>query len=298
VSRAGRRALAACAAICAAQGLLLGALPAAAVVPAADRIAKATATANSASSRDQALQLDLTLRVADREPIGTGQLVTHPSGLARLELRDAAGRIERHLRVVTEHSASRNGEELETPRDFLPPLSFLQVDSADTLQQALTDYGLDASAAALAPCGKSICFVIGDPRRVPPPPPEPEETGADNRKKDATAPALPAFDFDAGSPDRVHPSLWVDSRSFEIVRMEGVGGARVDFGQAVDFDGVRFPGSITIHEPEREPVRFDILGITVVNAPAASFRRNWLLTPPQPGEETAPGAPAAQKAAR
>ena len=114
------------------------ALPVAAFVPKADRIAKATANANRAAARSQALQLDITLRVADREPIGSGKLVTHPTGLARLELRDAADRTERHLLLGTEHSASRNGRTLDRPRAFLPPLFFLQVDSPATLEQALS----------------------------------------------------------------------------------------------------------------------------------------------------------------
>ena len=147
--------MSACLDRCSTAGLALGfailvaGLSATAFVPVAHRIAEAMAVANSASGRAHALQLDITLRVADREPIGTGKLLTHPHGLARLELRDAAGRVERHIRVVAEHAASRRGREVEVPRAFLPPLSFLQVDSSDTLLQALSDYGLDAGAAAL-----------------------------------------------------------------------------------------------------------------------------------------------------
>ncbi len=277
---------------------LLAAAVSHALVPAAERIAKAMANANEASSRDQALQLELTLRVADREPIGTGKLITHPSGLARLELRDASGRVERHLRVVTDHTASRGGRELEEPRAFLPPLSFLQADSSDVLLQALSDYGLDPNAAALAPCGGSICYVLGDPKRVAPAPAESDlakEVGLPAGSSGAsTAAKVPATAGEAADP--VIPGLWVDSRSFEIVRMQGLDGAVVDFGPVVDFSGVRFPGSITIYEPEREPIRFDIQSIVPVNAPAAGFRRAWLLTPPESGEEGAlpPTAPAAR----
>lgn len=253
--------------------LAIAAAPAAgAFIPEARRIARATTRANVADSRTQALQLDLTLRVADREPIGTGTLISHPHGLARLELRDAAGRVERHLRVVRDHTASRGGREIERPRAFLPPLSFLQVDSADTLEQAFADFGLDVDAAALAPCDESICYVLGDPSRVGPPgePPRPDPSQP-----------LHSDELRAEMDLTPRPTVWIDARSFEIVRMVSAGGMVVRFGPLVDFGGVRFPGSITIEEPGREIVRFDILGVTAVNAPAAGFSRSWLLTPPE-----------------
>ena len=280
--------------------VLLLALPATGVVPRADRIARAAAEANRTSGRDQALQLDLTLRVADREPIGTGKLVTHPTGLARLELRDAAGRTERHLLLGTEHSASRGGSELDEPRAFLPPLFLLQVDSPATFEQALADYGLDLSAAALAPCGTRICYVLGDPARVPPPLPG-EESGEEDEDGEEIAAVFgqeeeedtPDFFFDETMRDPVPPpTLWVDSRTFEIVRIESRSGVAVEFGPTADYGGVRFPDAITIHEPEREPVRFDILGVTAVNAPAAGFTRVWLLTPAGDAQEASPKAPA------
>jgi hypothetical protein len=271
-----------------------------AVVPSAERIAKATVAANKASSRTQALQLELTLRVAGREPIGVGNLVTHPHGLARLELRDAAGRIERHLRLTTEHTASRGGSQVDKPREFLPPLSFLQLDSPDLLQEAFAQYGLDVQAAALAPCGESICYVLGDSSRVPPPlPPTKEELERQARIDAAGRPRgwkpyeptpKPEPRPEPDDPDEASekvtpagPSVWVDSRSFEIVRMEEPGGPVVRFGPIVDFEGVRFPDSIMIEEPGFEPVRLDILGVKAVNAPAAGFSYDWLLAPqPEP----------------
>jgi hypothetical protein len=284
---------------------LLG-VPASAFVPEAERIARAAAKANEAASRSQALQLDLTLRVAGREPIGSGKLVTHPTGLARLELRDAAGRVERHLLIGTDHDASRNGEELERPRAFLPPLFLLQVDSPATFQQALLDFGLDLDSAALAPCGKSVCYVLGDPSRVAPPPPTPEELAEMEAKAEAMGTPLLErklpepkdevvleIEEAPDAPARPAPSLWVDTRTFEIIRIESRGGIIVEFGPLVAFGEVRFPDSITIQEPEREPIRFDILAVTPVNASAAGFQRAWLMTPPEPepepGQEFPPG---------
>ncbi len=273
-------------------------------VPRADRIARATARANAAAGRSEALQIDLTLRVVGRDPIGTGTLVTHPNGLARLELRDAADRVERHLLLGTEHLASRNGEELERPRDFLPPLFFLQVDSPATLRQALSDHGFDVDAVALEPCGTSVCYVIGDPSRVAPPAPD-DEGQADGgaavpRSPGPPIPPPPDQDFRLAS--NPVPTLWIESTSYEIVRIESATGVVVDFGPLVAFGAVRFPDSITIHEPDRQPIRFDILGVTPVNAPAAGFKRAWLQTPaagdPMGDAAGSARAPAAPSGAR
>ncbi len=288
---------------------LLAVSPVQAFVPQAERIANATTTANDAAARTQALQLDLTLRVAEREPIGTGKLVTHPTGLARLELRDARGRIERHLLLGTEHTASSNGDELDRPRAFLPPLFFLQVGSPATLQQALADYGLDVEAAALAPCGKRICYVLGDPSRVAPPPPPTQEELAELRgaAEEAGEPWPPepeeAIVEPRGGPPDVPagpvPAIWVDAQSFEIRRIDSRNGVTVNFGPVVAFGDVRFPDSITIREPDYDAVRFDVLGVTPVNASAAVFRKAWLLAPPVPaadgeGPTSALGAPGGQ----
>ena len=66
--------------------LVLAHHPTWAFIPQAARVEQAAAERNETSGRAQALQLELTLRVAERDPIGTGVLVTHPTGLARLEL--------------------------------------------------------------------------------------------------------------------------------------------------------------------------------------------------------------------
>ena len=272
------------------------ALPVAAFVPKADRIANATAKANAAAGRGQALQLDLTLRVAGREPIGSGKLLTHPTGLARLELHNAAADIERHLLLGSEYSASRNGRALDEPRAFLPPLFFLQVDSPDTFEQALSGFGLDLQAASLAPCGKALCYVLGDASRVAPPlvvPEDPEEDEAEQEPGEFATPEeapeaivelyeepdLAAWEQAETIPEGPEPTIWVDSKTFEIVRVEARSGVTVDFGPAVAFGEVRFPESISIHEPERESIRFDILGVLPVYAPAAEFSQAWLLAP-------------------
>ncbi len=279
----------------AAIGACLCALPALSFIPKAERVANATAKANAAGSRAQALQLDLTLRVADRDPIGTGTLVTHPNGLARLELRDAADRVERHLLIGAEHTASRGGDELRKPRAFLPPLFLLQADSPETLRQALSDYGLDVEAISLAPCGPRVCYLLGDPLQVAPPPPTEEELAELAELLEAgevpepPPPRPTRSDRDDSEPSP--PAVWIDTLSFEIVRMQSQTGVDVELGPFVAFDSVRFPESIMIREPGREPVHLDIRKVTPVNAPAADFGRAWLLAPPDSDEAglAAPG---------
>ena len=275
-------------------GCLLGlALPARAFIPQAERVEKAAAETNKASGRTQALQLELTLRVAEREPIGTGVLVTHPTGLARLELRDAQGRVERHLRQGTEHSASRDGREIAAPRALLPPLFLLQGDSTPTLRSAMTSFGLDVEAIGLAPCGKKVCYVVGDPARVPPPPPPTEEELA-AAEAEGGAPARPDGEMEAaagpGPGDSIPEvadeggmaaTIWIESESFEIVRVESQDGVSVELGPVAAFGDVRFPQWLIIREPDRESVRLDFLQVVPVNAPAAIFKRSWLLVSPE-----------------
>ena len=93
------------------------------------------------------------------------------------------------------------------------------------------------------------------------------------------------------TPAPTAPTVWVDAKTFEIVRIESHSGVTVDFGPVIAFGEVRFPESMTIREPGREPVRFDILGVVPVNAPAAEFTHTWLLAPTSDGGEFPAGSP-------
>lgn len=297
--------------LCGLTGLLVLALPARSFIPQAERVEKATAEANKTSGRAQALQLELTLRIAEREPTGTGVLVSHPTGLARLELRNAQGWIERHLLLGTEHSASRDGTEIESPRAFLPPLFLLQGDSTLALRSAMTSFGLDVEAISLAPCGEKVCYIVGDPARVPPPPPLSEEelealAKAERDGAGASGDLRPARELrfpggedeqaasEPGNPagvatgetaiddafpgDVVHPpAIWIETENFEIVRIDSREGVTVELGPIIVFGDVRFPHWLTVQEPGRDPVRLDFLEVVPVNAPAAVFKRSWLL---------------------
>jgi len=184
-------------------------------VPTAERVEASVAATNVASGRGEALRLELSLSIDDRAGVATGELVTHPTGLARLELRGARGLVERHLLLGSEHTASRNGELLEDPRAFLPPLFVLQASNAATLRAALESFGVLPDVIGLAPCGDDDCFVIGDPDREVPRPELPVAVGGEPLPLDeplAAEPSEPELTLAPGS----RPRLWVEMESYEI----------------------------------------------------------------------------------
>jgi hypothetical protein len=119
-----------------------------------------------------------------RDAIATGQLVSHPSGLARLELRGSGGRVDRYLLSGSELLAAKDGEALDDPQPILQPIFLLQPSSQETLRVALESFGVDSRWIGVAPCGELDCYVFGDPAlaapevhrlplRCPIPPPHP-----------------------------------------------------------------------------------------------------------------------------
>lgn len=286
-----------------------------AFIPQADRTLAAIAAVNRAAGRTQALQLDLRMRIGHREPVAEGELVTHPTGLARLELRGYGGRIERYLLSGRELMATRNGEWIEQPRPLLQPLFLLQPSSETTLRAALETFGVISDAIGLAPCGDDDCFVIGDPRIAAPLPGAPlprDETGVlDDALDDPLAgtstsiegggseaaepPPLmgPIVDLrgvlggsdrraDAIPVEALPPRLWVDTRGLEVRRIDRASGVFVIVGPTASFGRLAVPAWFEIHEPDAEPVRFDVERAVPVNAPPQAFSRKWLMTPVEP----------------
>ncbi len=238
--------------------LALGALmasPASAVIPSAVRIADAVAGSNRAAGRTTPLLLDVELRIGDGAPLAQGVLATHPTGLARLELRSTRGFVERHLVQGSEYAASRDGRLLaaDERRPFLPPVFLLQAVSGAALQAALASFGVASERAELGLVDEHDCYVLG---------------GRAARGPDGVEPA--------------QPSLWVDLESFEVVRIDRGDGVRFRFGPSENFAGVRLPRWISIEAPGQAPARLDILKATRANAPAASFSTEWLTAPPGP----------------
>ncbi|MEE8508666.1 MAG: hypothetical protein V3T07_06340 [Myxococcota bacterium] len=247
--------------------LVMAALPISAFVPKAERVAAAVADANEAAARTQALRLEIRVGAGGADAIAQGELVTHPTGMARIELRFGNGTVERHLLQGTEHTATRNGRPLKHPRPVLPPLFLLQADSGDTLRAALDAYGILVDAVGLAPCGEHDCYVVGDPSRVPPPIEDGEAGVAPTRT------SLPSV---AARRDDDLPKIWLDIVTFDLLRIDGEDGIRVRIGPPASFGEVRFPAWLVIEEPERDSVRMDVLRATPVNAPAPAFSEAWL----------------------
>ncbi len=145
--------------------LLLG-TPASSFVPRAERVVAAVAKSNTKGHRTSALRIAMNLRIGDGDVVATCELISHPTGLARLELQTPAGLIERHLMLGTEHRAARNGQLLAAPRAFVPPIFFMQAETEAVLDAALDAFGVDADYVGVAPCGRNDCYVLGDAERA------------------------------------------------------------------------------------------------------------------------------------
>lgn len=284
-----------------------------ALVPRAARVIDAVAHANVSGRRVRALRFQVELHIGDGPPVAVGELVTHPTGLARLELRAPGGLVERHILLGDQHSAARNARLLVRPRAFLPPLFVLQSNSGAVLEAALGTLGVNRRLIGLAPCGDDDCYVIGDPERAVRKPPMPEKAGEADEMKAADAP--PADERLARLEDEVHEdgfelqpdpqaamqqtfaSLWVDTTDYNVRAVESREGVRVTLGPYVRFERVSVPKWWSIDEPGKREVRFDVEGVVEVNAPAAAFSKSWLMapviedTPPPPDEGVSSASP-------
>jgi len=279
------------------------------VLPAAERVTDAVADSNRAAGRSEALRLDLSLRIGGGDPIATGQLVTHPTGMARLELVKPGEFVERHTLQGTEHLAARNGRPVDGPRPFLPPLFLLQATSAVSLEAALRQQGVEVEALGIAPCGESDCYVVGDPALVPPPPPsevlaekvEGEEATALEGAPEGGLEPAPEPPPRAREPqeqeeddDRPRATVWIDVDGYEVRRLQSAEGVRVLLGPAASFDKLRVPAWLEIREPTHVPVTLEVIRAAAVNAPANAFGREWLYATPPPGggemESASPGS--------
>lgn len=363
-------------------------------VPARDRVEGAVGRTNAAAGRVQALQLELVMQLGDRPAVAQGQLISHPTGMARLELRGAGGLVERHLLQGKRVLAARDGELLEEHRFFLPPLFVLQSSDGEALRRALESFDVEPESVGLAQCGEQDCLVLGDPKRhiqplpvveplglaeydeiksgldqerqgeyeaarvwfwggfdrlllpwlnEPPPaeldasaltdhrPPNPEDplarsewdplepdefgpSAVDPKPGPSDDPAVGEVSPSAGGfgdgrskpalvssgqggpiappPPRM-ASLWVSREGYEIRGIDTLSGGRVRLGPLASYNGMLLPAWILLEEPGREPVRFEVVGASVVEAPPASFTEEWLLapTPAPPGEEIGASAP-------
>lgn len=233
--------------VAAAVALALATSTAFAVIPMASKVSDELARQNKAARRAEPLIFDVSLSIGDSEPLATGVLATHPTGLARLELRSKRGFVERHLLQGSEYSASRDGSELDSPRPFLPPLFLLQASEGATLRAALGSFGVASSELVLGLADDKDCYVLGG--RVPP---------------------------TRGRGEGRLPSVWIDMDTYQVVRVDGRDGVRFRFGPLQVFDGIQAPAWIAIESPGQTPARLEIVRVAPANAPAAAFSREWL----------------------
>jgi len=279
--------------------VLLLAFSAQAFIPLAERVVRAVAARNAKAGRTQPLRFDLALRIEESDPIGTGTLISHPTGLARLELRSTGGVVERHVLQGGEHLAMRAGERLREPREFLPPLFLLQAGRELDLSSGLAQLGADLDAIGLAACGESDCYVIGDPARMPPPMPRPMPPGMEGAAlagmegpESGDGPEfMPVSREDSLVVDPQRATIWIDLVTYEPKRIDLRNGVRVWFGPSASFDRVQVPSWIRIDEPGKRPATFDVMAVSPVNAPAAAFSRSWLERTPEGESAPAPAAP-------
>jgi hypothetical protein len=230
--------------------LLLLAPAAVAVIPNVQKVADALARTNRQAGRAEPLIFDVSLRIGDSPPLADGVLATHPTGLARLELRSNQGFVERHLLQGSEYTASRDGRMLRSPRPFLPPVFLLQATSGAALRAALSSFGVSAGEVVLGLAEDRDCYVLGG--RVP---------------------------RSADGEERRLPSLWIDMDTFEVMRIDGQDGLRFRFGPLRGFDGIQAPAWISIEAPGQTPARLEVVRVAPANAPAAAFGQEWLTAP-------------------
>jgi hypothetical protein len=222
------------------------------VIPTAPKIAEAVAESNKMSARAEPLLIDVVLRIGSGEPVARGQLATHPTGLARLELRSDAGFVERHLLQGDDYRASRDGQLLEKFHPFLPPVFLLQATSGAALAAALGSFGVSEQEVVLGRMGDHDCYVFGG--RLPGPP----------------------------SAERLLPSLWVDVESYDALRIVRADGVEYRLGPVTVYDGIRLPRWIEIATPKGFQARLELVRAAPANAPAAAFQIDWLVTPDEP----------------
>jgi len=223
-------------------------LPLLAFVPAPDKLTNAAARANYNHGRTGGLRLNVALftelPTPQLEPIATGQLVADPArSAARLDLVGRNGVRERHLWTGGGARTWRDGAALTDARALLPPVYLLQFRYGRSLRTALRSLGVDLERADLARSDVHDCFVVGG--RNPAPAPE-------------------GF--------ARHASVWLDSYSYEIVRIDLASGSRFRFGPVVDFGDRRLPSWVALEQEGREQLYLAVQDAAAAKLTAGDFR--------------------------
>ncbi len=232
------------------------------MVPSPVKITAAIAEANDKAGRSIPLWFELVMKIGDSEPVATGVLASHPTGLARLELNSRHGFVERHLLQGNAYWASRDGILSESPQPLLPPLFFLQASDGAMLEAALHSFGIAIDEAVLGRIGDRDCYVVGG--RNP---------------------------LDAEGNEAPRASIWVDHRTFEVLRIDRSDGVKVRLGPIARFDGISAPTWIDIEIPDKPEIRLDVMRVAPADAPAAAFALEWLTSAATPSAAAPPPSP-------
>lgn len=232
-------------------GALVLALPAAAYLPAPDRIANEVAKGNRAAGRGVPLALTVELRMGEVDAVlAKGTLVSAPGGSMRLELESPRGTWERHLRRGGAVRASRLGEILDQPRPFLAPFHLLQAGTAGRLQTGLIELGARTGQVALGYEGPHVCWVIGGRRPGP------------------------------GAPDRA--SVWIDQETVRIVRVDQEDGVSYLLGPPKVFGKIQVPAWIDVRVRDSHLARLTVRGAKPIRLAEGTFDPAWLGVSPAP----------------
>lgn len=227
---------------------VLVALPAAGFVPTPDKLTNAAGRANYEAKRTGSLRLDVALFTEapgnGAEPIATGNLLSDPLvGASRLDLVGRNGVKEQHLIGSAGSGAWRDGERLSRARPLLPPMTLFQVRFGKSLRSGLRGLGVPLESAELMRNGDHDCFVLGG-----------VDAGAA-----------------AGGFSR-RPTVWLDSYSYDIVRIDRSDGVRFSFGPVKSFGERRLPGWIVLEEEGKDPLWLEVRGAASAKTSRGDFR--------------------------
>ena len=70
--------------------------------------------------------------------------------------------------------------------------------------------------------------------------------------------------------------VWIDTRSYEVTKLESAGDIVIEIGPVAMFGNVRWPQWVSIAEPEKTPVLFEFGAVARVKAAPGAFSKAWL----------------------
>lgn len=228
---------------------LLASRQAQAFVPDAEKLTNAAGRANFEAKRTGPLRLEVALYTdlpaEGVQAIATGSLLSDPNegGRVRLDLTGGNGVHEVQLLAGARVQAWRDGQRLERPRIMVPPLALLQVRYGRSLRSALGRLGVHYSTADLARSGDRDCFVLGG---------QPPGVASERFASRATA--------------------WLDSYSYDVVRVDRSDRVRFRFGPSRRFGELRLPAWVAVEEEGRPALYLEFRSAVRAQLGAADFR--------------------------